>query len=169
MTVLPVSIAFYGDDQLNPHWLAVNIIVDTLFLSDIIVTFRTGIISTSLPEGVSQSPSVAYIECQSVEFTVLFWPSFFLPMSYIITFLQVIFSPRVVAKKYLKGWFVVDLMSSFPFDYFTVIITGGKLDTSVLKASRALRVIRLAKLLSLLKLLRISRLLRFLQRWEDVS
>ena len=74
-----------------------------------------------------------------------------------------------MAKKYLKGWFVIDVASSFPFDYFTLIATGGEVSSSLLKASRALRVIRLAKLLSLLKLLRISRLLRFMQRWEDVS
>ena len=74
-----------------------------------------------------------------------------------------------MAKKYLKGWFVIDVTSSFPFDYFTLIATRGEVSSSLLKASRALRVIRLAKLLSLLKLLRISRLLRFMQRWEDVS
>ncbi len=83
--------------------------------------------------------------------------------------LQVILDPRVVAKKYVKGWFAVDLSSSFPFDYFTLIATQGQVDSSLLKASRALRVIRLAKLLSLLRLLRISRLLRFIQRWEEVS
>lgn len=82
---------------------------------------------------------------------------------------QVILDPKIVAKKYLKGWFVVDVTSSFPFDYFTLIATRGEVSSSLLKASRALRVIRLAKLLSLLRLLRISRLLRFMQRWEDVS
>ena len=74
-----------------------------------------------------------------------------------------------MAKKYLKGWFIVDVTSSFPFDYFTLIATRGQVNSSLLKASRALRVIRLTKLLSLLRLLRISRLLRFMQRWEDVS
>ena len=82
---------------------------------------------------------------------------------------QVILDPKVVARKYLRGWFAVDFISSFPFDYFTLIATGGEISPSLLKASRALRVIRLAKLLSLVRLLRISKLLRFIQRWEDVS
>ena len=77
--------------------------------------------------------------------------------------------PKKVALKYVRGWFSVDFLSSFPFDYFTMVVTQGQVSSSLLKASRALRFIRLAKLFSLLKLLRISRLLRFMQRWEDVS
>ncbi len=46
VAVLPVSIAFYSDDQLRPEWLSVNILVDVLFLSDIVVNFRTGIMTT---------------------------------------------------------------------------------------------------------------------------
>ena len=83
--------------------------------------------------------------------------------------LQVILAPKVVAKRYLFGWFVVDFVSSVPFDSITLIFTNGEASNSLLKASRALKIIRLAKLLSLLRLLRISRLLRFMQRWEDVS
>lgn len=63
VTVLPVSIAFYAEDQLNPAWLSVNIIVDSLFLTDIVVTFRTGIVSTSEPEGVSQWSGTACTLC----------------------------------------------------------------------------------------------------------
>ena len=43
VTVLPVSIAFYSEDQLNPEWLTINILVDFLFLSDVFVNFRTGV------------------------------------------------------------------------------------------------------------------------------
>ena len=45
VTVLPVSIAFY--DELNPGWLTVNIITDTLFILDIVVNFRTGLLLQS--------------------------------------------------------------------------------------------------------------------------
>lgn len=64
---------------------------------------------------------------------------------------------------------MIDILSSFPFDYCIVLLSRGRVSSSLLKASRVLRVIRLAKLLSLLKLLRISRLLRFMSRWEEVS
>ena len=43
VTVLPVSIAFYSDQQLNPEWLTINILVDFLFLCDVFVNFRTGV------------------------------------------------------------------------------------------------------------------------------
>ena len=82
--------------------------------------------------------------------------------------LQVILDPKIVAKKYMKSWFVIDLGSSFPFDYCIILLSQGQVSSSLLKASRVLRVIRLAKLLSLLKLLRLSRLLRFMSRWEEV-
>lgn len=45
VTVLPVSIAFFSD-TLTPAWLTINTITDTLFVMDIIINFRTGIIST---------------------------------------------------------------------------------------------------------------------------
>ena len=43
VTVLPVSIAFYSEQQLNPEWLTINILVDFLFLTDVFVNFRTGV------------------------------------------------------------------------------------------------------------------------------
>ena len=43
VTVLPVSIAFYSEQQLNPEWLTINILVDFLFMTDVLVNFRTGI------------------------------------------------------------------------------------------------------------------------------
>jgi len=42
--ILPVSIAFYSDAQLQPEWLAINSLVDFLFITDIVVNFRTGLI-----------------------------------------------------------------------------------------------------------------------------
>ena len=53
VTVLPISIAFYSDDQLKPAWLTINSLVDTLFMSDIVVNFRTGIFSADMPDEVS--------------------------------------------------------------------------------------------------------------------
>ena len=88
-----------------------------------------------------------------------------------VVLFQTELSPKKIAIKYLKGGFIVDFISSIPFDYFTLFTTSTE-DTgfspSLLKASRAFRIVRLTKLLSLLRLLRISRVLRYLQRWEDV-
>ena len=48
--VLPVSIAFYSEDQLKPEWLTINLLVDCLFASDIVINFRTGVIITESHE-----------------------------------------------------------------------------------------------------------------------
>ena len=45
VTVLPVSIAYYSDQQLNPEWLTINILVDSLFLTDVLINFRTGVLA----------------------------------------------------------------------------------------------------------------------------
>ena len=45
VTTLPVSIAFYS--EVDAGWLTVNIVTDTLFILDIIVNFRTGLIKDS--------------------------------------------------------------------------------------------------------------------------
>lgn len=159
VTVLPVSIAFY--DELNPGWLTINIITDTLFILDIVVNFRTGILEHSkYPQtvrgGVRETP------CWG---TCVMCPG---------SCLQVVLEPKRIAKAYLRGWFIIDFVSSIPFDYLTLFARTGGEDTgtgispSLIKASRALRIVRLTKLLSLLRLLRISRMLRYLQRWEEV-
>ena len=45
VAVLPVSIAYYSDQQLNPEWLTINILVDFLFLTDVLINFRTGVLA----------------------------------------------------------------------------------------------------------------------------
>ena len=53
VTVLPVSIAFFSEQQLNPEWLAMNILVDALFLTDVLINFRTGILSPDDEVGIN--------------------------------------------------------------------------------------------------------------------
>lgn len=60
--VLPISIAFYSEDQLKPAWLTINTIVDFLFISDIIINFRTGIVSADRPDSVSHK----YDRCSTI-------------------------------------------------------------------------------------------------------
>ncbi|KAI1301799.1 Potassium/sodium hyperpolarization-activated cyclic nucleotide-gated channel 2 [Halotydeus destructor] len=55
LIVLPVAISFFNDD-LSTRWIAFNILSDTIFLLDIIVNFRTGIMNPDLPEQVILDP-----------------------------------------------------------------------------------------------------------------
>jgi len=42
MITLPVAISFFNDD-LSAHWIIFNGVCDTVFLTDLIINFRTGI------------------------------------------------------------------------------------------------------------------------------
>jgi len=70
--------------------------------------------------------------------------------------------------RYARTWFLIDLVSSFPFDYVVSSATSSG-SGRLLGASRALRILRMAKLLSLLRLLRISRLVRYVHQYEEVG
>ncbi|KPM04613.1 Ion transport protein N-terminal domain containing protein [Sarcoptes scabiei] len=57
LIVLPVTISFFKDD-LSTRWIAFNILSDTIFLLDIVVNFRTGIMNPDLPEQVILDPKL---------------------------------------------------------------------------------------------------------------
>jgi len=81
---------------------------------------------------------------------------------------EIILDPKIIRWTYIKGWFIIDLLSSLPFDYAYFIASSTSTEQTLLKASRALRILKLAKVLSLLRLLRVSRLLRYIKRFEEV-
>ncbi|GFU49030.1 hypothetical protein NPIL_433371 [Nephila pilipes] len=55
LIVLPVAISFFNDD-LSARWIAFNCLSDTLFLLDIVVNFRTGIMQQDNSEQVILDP-----------------------------------------------------------------------------------------------------------------
>ena len=59
LIILPVAISFFNDD-LSTRWVVFNCISDTIFLSDIVVNFRTGgeslvLQSTQFPDNLAKS------------------------------------------------------------------------------------------------------------------
>jgi len=61
--------------------------------------------------------------------------------------------PKRIATNYLKTWFALDLVSTFPFDKVIGALDSNS-DSSVLRAFKLVRVLRLARLFKLLKLSR---------------
>ncbi|XP_054724920.1 potassium/sodium hyperpolarization-activated cyclic nucleotide-gated channel 2-like [Uloborus diversus] len=57
LIVLPVAISFFNDD-LSIRWIAFNCLSDTVFLLDILVNFRTGIMNQDNSEQVILDPSL---------------------------------------------------------------------------------------------------------------
>eukprot|EP00927_Polykrikos_kofoidii_P047671 TRINITY_DN41946_c0_g1_i1.p1 TRINITY_DN41946_c0_g1~~TRINITY_DN41946_c0_g1_i1.p1 ORF type:complete len:685 (-),score=103.57 TRINITY_DN41946_c0_g1_i1:15-2039(-) len=64
----------------------------------------------------------------------------------------------MIAANYFRGWFVVDIVSVFPFDVVAVLV---KSDNMV-----KMKVVKLIRLLRLLKLLRVMKVSRFFRRCE---
>jgi len=65
---------------------------------------------------------------------------------------------RLIAEKYLRSWFTMDLISVIPFD-----TAGCILNSSLLQKMKVARFIRLVRLLKLVRLMRASRILA---RWQ---
>jgi potassium voltage-gated channel Eag-related subfamily H protein 7 len=65
----------------------------------------------------------------------------------------------VIAKRYLKFWFLIDLVSIMPFDMMSFFTSNEALENA--KGARLIRLLRL------LKLLRILRGARILAKWQD--
>lgn len=83
---------------------------------------------------------------------------------------EILLAPQAIRSRYLRTWFLVDLISSIPVDYiFLVVELEPRLDAEVYKTARALRIVRFTKILSLLRLLRLSRLIRYIHQWEEVG
>ncbi|XP_037081764.1 potassium/sodium hyperpolarization-activated cyclic nucleotide-gated channel 2-like isoform X2 [Pollicipes pollicipes] len=57
LIILPVAISFFNDD-LSTRWIAFNCLSDTIFLIDIIVNFRTGIMHQDNSEQVILDPAL---------------------------------------------------------------------------------------------------------------
>ncbi|GAB6019970.1 hypothetical protein CHUAL_001497 [Chamberlinius hualienensis] len=57
LIILPVAISFFNDD-LSTRWIAFNCLSDTIFLIDIIVNFRTGIMQQDNSEQVILDPKL---------------------------------------------------------------------------------------------------------------
>ena len=148
---LPVSVSFFREESiLVPGWLTVNIVLDVLFISDIIINFRTGIMMEGKAEKVIPLNLLVFSIMTSVS-------------------LQIILDQKLVAIHYLKTWFAVDLISSLPLDYITLIFVVNGSTGAILKISKGLRILRLVKLFRLLRLLRFSKLLQYLTIWEEVG
>ncbi|XP_056335949.1 potassium/sodium hyperpolarization-activated cyclic nucleotide-gated channel 1 [Danio aesculapii] len=83
---------------------------------------------------------------------------------------QIILDPQIISRRYLRGWFLVDFISSIPVDYiFLIVDIESRLESAeVYRTARALRIVRFTKILSLLRLLRLSRLIRYIHQWEEI-
>ncbi|VDO03111.1 unnamed protein product [Rodentolepis nana] len=55
LIILPVAISFFNDD-LRPQWVVFNTVSDAVFIADIVVKFRTGIITNDYADDIILDP-----------------------------------------------------------------------------------------------------------------
>ena len=138
LILLPIVIAFYVDDY-GTQWIVINSITDAVFIIDILLNFRTGIVTSECPQD-RDNKHLVILDSRIIT----------------LQYLKTWFVLDVISA------IPFDNIS-------LLFLDRDKNIASLLRASRALRTLRMAKLLSLLRLLRISRLLRYVDTWEDVS
>ncbi len=119
---LPVQVAYFEIESVPV--LASNIIIDLIFLADIVLTFVTSF----------RHQQVLIIE------------------------------PRQIALKYLKGWFLVDLVATFPV-YLLNPTTEDTTSTNINKLSRLVRLPRIFKFARFIRLIKVLRVLRLNDYW----
>jgi len=74
---------------------------------------------------------------------------------------ELVTDPGMIASTYLKGWFLPDFMSSFPFDSVAKAVLGDA------QNAETMRVLKMIRLLRLLKIMRMVRMSRLLDKFQD--
>ena len=75
-------------------------------------------------------------------------------------------NPSVIRWSYLKGWFVLDLVSILPIDLIVLVIASGQ-DAATFRVTRLFKLLRLLRLTKLLKLLRLLRMGKVFDNLEE--
>ena len=72
-----------------------------------------------------------------------------------------------IRRRYMKGWFVIDIVSCFPAGYIAQIagaLSGDADKSSAIKNMKGIRILRLLRLAKMLRLGRLKRMLRATRR-----
>ena len=81
----------------------------------------------------------------------------------------VVLDPAKIVWAYLKGWFVVDLVSAIPYEIFFIIAAPAAYSSDIspeLRAPSLLRVGQVIRIFKAVKMLRLLRLNQVFTRWE---
>ena len=118
-----------------------------LVLTTFIVPYRLAFVPTDPPEWVAVYYFFDFM------FFIDVWLCFL--TTYTDSYKQIeITSYKMIARNYLKGWFVIDVMSIFPFD---IVLESNSNANSLIRVARIgkmYKVIRLFRLIKILKLVK---------------
>ncbi len=77
-----------------------------------------------------------------------------------------VYSPKKISVKYLKGFFFIDLIATLPISYILDSSSGNAVANKLGKLGRLPRMVRFLRAVRLLKLLRVYKLKDFIVRLE---
>eukprot|EP01083_Nonionella_stella_P000797 2284_1 len=66
--------------------------------------------------------------------------------------LKLIINPTIIAKKYLRGWFAIDLVTSIPLEFIIPLANNVTTYVKILRVFRLVRVVKILRLLKIMKL-----------------
>lgn len=78
---------------------------------------------------------------------------------------SLILDRRVIAKKYLRGWFTIDFGSTVPWSQLAELLTAGE-DSGSTQLTRLTKVVKFVRLLRLMRMLRLAKLGAIWERIE---
>ena len=74
--------------------------------------------------------------------------------------------PKTIAKRYLRGWFILDFLSSIPLSHVMRLFSSSN---NASASSRLPRLIRFARYSKVFRIVRVYKLGQMLGRWDDES
>ncbi|KOO24573.1 cyclic nucleotide-binding protein [Chrysochromulina tobinii] len=77
-------------------------------------------------------------------------------------------NPRLIARKYLRGWFIIDLASSLPIHTALTLAYFG-CDANLVEGTGAPSLVKLVRILRVVKLLKLVRILKLGQLLDDMT
>ena len=83
---------------------------------------------------------------------------------------MIVMKRRIITNKYLKGWFIIDFIASFPYYFIFLLSTSydpNEFTGLIFKAPEFVRLLKIAKFLLIIKLLRVAKLSRMLYKIEE--
>lgn len=115
--LVPIHKAFLADNFHDLHTVAIFVVIDMIFVVDLVLNFRTKIVNDLTGEGIED--------------------------------------PKLIAIKYIKKSFIVDLLSTIPFEYvlsyiFDIHYSTLVDNTSLLSMLKIFRIVRFTKVISYL-------------------
>ena len=144
--------------KFSQRWDLLMIIL--LLYTAVVTPFEVAFLSETVPEGLFAINRLVDM-CFFADIVINFCLAYEMPDEglWIVTHSR-------IAGRYMRSWFVIDVVSTIPFDMFVAVAPAAGVDADSAAAMSNLKVLRVVRLFRLIKLARVLRASRIFKRWE---